>query len=184
MGSLIFLGVLAAIAVWGVGMYNRLVRLRNGSEGAWSDVDVQLKRRWDLIPNLVETVKGYAQHESQTFEEVTKARARAMDAGDAASKSEAEGALSRVLGNLFAVAEAYPELRANENFLSLQGELTKIEEAIQNARRYYNAIVRDLNTACEEFPSNVVAGVTGFVKKDYFELDTEAERSAPQVSFS
>ncbi len=179
----IVLAVVAAIAVWAVSIYNRLVTLRNGSENAWSDIDVQLKRRYELIPNLVETVKGYAQHEQGTFTKVTEARTRAMAASGPAEKAQAEGDLTRVLKSLFAVAEAYPELRANENFLALQGELSKIEEAIQNARRYYNAVVRDLNTSCEVFPSNLVANTFGFSKKAYFELDSEAERSAPAVSF-
>ncbi len=183
MTTLIVLGLLAAAAAWAVGIYNRLVRLRNGCENAFSDVDVQLKRRWDLIPNLVEAVKGYAQHEQQTFQEVTEARSRAMQAGSPGDRSAAEGALSGALKSLFAVAEAYPELRANENFLALQGELTKIEDAIQNARRYYNAIVRDLNTATEVFPSNLLAGMFGIGRRDYFELDAEAERTAPKVDF-
>jgi len=163
--------------------YNGLVRLRNQVENAWSQIDVQLRRRYDLIPNLVETVKGYARHEQGTFTQVTEARSRAMQASGPEAQAAAEGDLSRVLKSLFAVAEAYPELRANENFLSLQAELSKIEDAIQNARRYYNAVVRDLNTSCEVFPSNLVAGSFGFSKKEYFELDSESERSAPRVSF-
>lgn len=180
----IVLLLVGGVIAYAVSLYNQLVRLRNGSEGAWSDIDVQLKRRYELIPNLVETVKGYAQHEQSTFENVTKARTQAMSASGPGEKAAAEGALTHALKGLFAVAEAYPELRANENFMSLQAELSKLEDAIQNARRYYNAIVRDLNTKCEAFPSNVVANSFGFEREDYFELDAEAERSAPRVSFS
>jgi len=178
--ALIALAVAAGVVV----LYNRLVRLRNGSENAWSDIDVQLKRRHDLVPNLVETVKGYAAHEQSTFQEVTEARGRAAQAGGRGERAGAENALSSALGHLFAVAEAYPELRASENFQSLQGELSGIEEAIQNARRYYNAIVRDLNTACDTFPSNLVAGSFGIGKAEYFELDSREERQAPSVSFA
>src|SRR5262245_17608951 len=180
----ILLAVLAALAVWSVSLYNRLVRLRNGGESAWSDIDVQLKRRWELIPNLVETVKGYARHEQSTFEKVTAARTQAMQAQTPAEHAAAEANLQGVLKSLFALAEAYPELRANENFLGLQRELSSLEEAIQNARRYYNAVVRDLNTAIESFPGNLFAGPFGFTKREYFELDSAAERAAPQVSFS
>jgi LemA protein len=184
MGFLILLIVLGGVAFYVVSLYNRLVKLRNGAESAWSDIDVQLKRRYELIPNLVETVKGYAAHEKGTFEEVTRARSQAMQASGPGEKSAAEGNLSRVLKSLFAVAEAYPELRANQNFLSLQEELSNLENAIQNARRYYNAVVRDLNTRCEAFPSNLVASRFGFEKKEYFELDAPEERTAPAVSFS
>lgn len=182
--TLIVLAVLAGLAVLVVSLYNTLVRLRNASESAWSDVDVQLKRRYELIPNLVETVKGYATHEKATFDQVVKARSQAMQASGPEAKSAAEGGLTATLRSLFALAEAYPELRANQNFLALQSELSGLEEAIQNARRYYNAVVRDLNTRCEAFPSNLVAGSFGFSKKDYFELDDAAERKAPQVSFA
>jgi LemA protein len=180
----VLLAVLGAAVLWAISLYNRLVQLRNGSESAWSDIDVQLKRRWELIPNLVETVKGYAQHERATFEQVTAARSQTMQATTPAERASAEANLQGVLKSLFAVAEAYPELRANENFLGLQRELSGLEEAIQNARRYYNAVVRDLNTAIESFPANLVAGTLGFSKREYFELDAAEERSAPQVSFS
>jgi LemA protein len=180
----ILLGALAALVVWAISLYNRLVRLRNGSESAWSDIDVQLKRRWELIPNLVETVKGYARHEQSTFEQVTAARSQAMQARTPGEHAAAEGNLQSVLKSLFAVAESYPELRANENFLGLQRELSGLEEAIQNARRYYNAVVRDLNTAIESFPGNLLAGPFGFTQREYFELDSTAERVAPKVSFS
>jgi LemA protein len=176
--------VIAGAALYGVALYNQLVRLRNSGESAWSDIDVQLKRRHELIPNLVETVKGYASHERGTFEKVTEARSQAMQASGPGGQAVAEGQLTQALKSLFAVAEAYPELRANQNFLSLQGELSKLEDAIQNARRYYNAVVRDLNTRCEAFPSNLVASTFGFDQAEYFELDAEAERSAPTVSFS
>jgi LemA protein len=180
----ILLGVVAALVFVAISLYNRLVRLKNGSESAWSDIDVQLKRRWELIPNLVETVKGYARHEQATFEKVTAARSQAMQAKTPAEHGAAEANLSGVLRSLFAIAEAYPELRANENFLGLQRELSGLEEAIQNARRYYNAIVRDLNTAIESFPGNLVAGPFGFAKREYFELDSPAERAVPKVAFS
>jgi LemA protein len=179
----ILLGVVAAIVLFAISLYNRLVRLRNGSESAWSDIDVQLKRRWELIPNLVETVKGYARHEQATFEKVTAARSQAMLAKTPAEHGAAEAGLTGALRSLVAVAEAYPELRANENFLGLQRELSGLEDAIQNARRYYNAIVRDLNTAIESFPGNLLAGPFGFGKREYFELDSTAERAAPKVSF-
>ena len=182
--SWILLAVLAALVVWGIALYNRLVALRNSGEGAWSDIDVQLKRRWELVPNLVETVKGYARHEQSTFEKVTAARSQAMQAHTPGEHAAAEGNLQGALKSLFAVAEAYPELRANENFLGLQRELSGLEDAIQNARRYYNAIVRDLNTAIESFPGNLLAGPFGFAKREYFELDSAAERTAPKVSFS
>jgi LemA protein len=165
-------------------LYNRLVGLRNASENAWSDIDVQLKRRHNLIPNLVETVKGYASHEQTTFQEVTEARTRAQHAGGPGDPGGSEGALGRAIGRLFAVAEAYPELQANESFRELQRELSAIEEHIQNARRYYNAVIRDLNTACDTFPSNLVAGSFGIVKGEYFELDAPEARETPRVDFS
>ena len=184
LGFLILVGLIAAAVMFVVGIYNRLVKLRNASEGAFSDIDVQLKRRRDLIPNLVETVKGYASHEQQTFKEVTEARSRAANAAGTAEKASAESALGRAIANVFAVAEAYPELRASENFQQLQAELSKIEDAIQNARRYYNAIVRDLNTAVESFPNNLIANSFGFAKGEYFELDSPEDRQAPQVDFN
>lgn len=183
MTALIVLAVIAAIAFALVGIYNGLVRLRNMAEQAWSDVDVQLKRRYDLIPNLVETVKGYATHEKSTFESVVQARSRAMQATTPEAKAEAENFLQSTLKSLFALSEAYPDLKANQNFLELQAELARIEEQIQLARRYYNAVVRDLNTKIESVPSNIVANMFGFQKKEYFELDSEAERAAPKVSF-
>jgi LemA protein len=181
--SLVVLAILVVVAIFAISLYNQLVKLRNASESAWSDVDVQLKRRYELIPNLVETVKGYATHERTAFDAVTKARSQAMQASTPEARSAAEGGLSATLKSLFAIAEAYPELKANQNFLSLQSELANLEEAIQNARRYYNAVVRDLNTRCESFPSNFVANSFGFSKKQYFELDAAAERTAPKVQF-
>jgi LemA protein len=179
----IFLLALAAIAV-GTGLvYNRLVRLRNQSESAWADIDVQLKRRYDLIPNLVETVKGYAGHERETLEAVITARNRAMGASGPAEQAHAENMLTGALKSLFALSEAYPQLRAVEGFTSLQGSLEAIERDVQSARRYYNAVVRDFNTAVEQFPSNLVANAFRFVKQEFFELDDEAEREAPKVEF-
>lgn len=178
-----FIIVLLLLAV-GVGvMYNRLVRLRNQAEGAWADIDVQLKRRYDLIPNLVETVKGYASHEKDTLEAVINARNRAMTATGPAEQAKAENMLTGALKSLFALAEAYPQLRAVEGFTKLQGSLEAIERDIQNARRYYNAVVRDLNTSVEQFPTNLVANAFRFHKHEYFELTDEAEREAPQVQF-
>jgi LemA protein len=178
------LAILAVVAVIVVVIYNGLVQLKVQADNAWADIDVQLKRRHDLIPNLVETVKGYAGHERQTFEAVTAARSRAMSATGPAARAEAEGALTTALRGLFAVAEAYPQLRAVENFTQLQAMLAQIEEAIQNARRYYNAVVRDLNTKIQQFPSNIIAGMFNFATRDFFELSDAAERSVPKVSFS
>ena len=172
-GGLVFLAV----------MYNSLVGLRVRADSAWSDIDVQLKRRHDLIPNLVETVKGYAGHEKSTFENVTKYRSMAMQATGTAERAQAEGQLTMALKSLFAVAENYPQLRASENFSSLQKSLAEIEDNLQNARRYYNAVVRDLNTTIQSFPSNLVAGMFGFQPRAFFELDAAAEREAPAVKF-
>ena len=179
---LILLLVVAAVAAFFILTYNSLVRLRVQSENAWSDIDVQLKRRYDLIPNVVETVKGYAAHEKGTLEGVINARNRAMSAQGPAAKAEAEGMLTQALRQLFALAEAYPQLRAVESFTSLQKTLQEIEDHIQNARRYYNAVVRDFNTRIAQFPSNIVAGMFNFQRREFFEL-AEAERAAPKVSF-
>jgi LemA protein len=175
--------VLAAVAAVVIGIYNALVRLRVQSDNAWADVDVQLKRRYDLIPNLFETVQGYAGHEKGTLEAVIQARNRAIAAEGPAAKAEAEGMLGQALRQLFALAEAYPQLRAVESFTQLQATLAELEDAIQNARRYYNAVVRDLNTRIHQFPSNLVAGGFGFREREFFELGSEAERQPPQVSF-
>jgi len=182
--TLIILVIIVVIAFLAVGIYNGLIKLKNASEQAWSDVDVQLKRRYDLIPNLVETVKGYASHEKETFEQVVQARNQAMSASSPGEKAQAENFLQSTLKSLFALAEAYPDLKANQNFLDLQNELSNIEEQIQLARRYYNAVVRDLNTKIESVPSNIVANMFHFDKKEYFELDSDEERQTPEVSFS
>ena len=181
---LIILAVLAVIAVlYGVLTFNRLIQLRTRAEEGFSDIDVQLKRRHDLIPNLVETVKGYAGHEQQVFENVTEARSRAVAAQGPQAQGQAENALTGALRQLFAVAEAYPELQASRNFLELQDEITDTEDKIQASRRFYNMTVRDLNIKVETFPSRVVAGMANVGKREFFELDDEAERAVPQVSF-
>ena len=175
----IILGVVAAIALWVVFAYNSFVRLVNRTKEAWADIDVQLKRRYDLIPNLIESVKGYATHERATLDSVTSARTAAMNATGPAQKAEAENMLTGALKSLFAVSEAYPDLKANQNFLSLQTELSDTENKIQAARRFYNGNVRDLNTAIESFPGNVIAGSFSFKKMDLFELG-EGEEAARQ----
>lgn len=181
----ILFGIVVIVILWAVFSYNRLVTAVNRAKEAWSDIDVQLKRRYDLIPNLVNTVKGYATHESQAFENVTKARAAAMGAGSLAEKSAAETNLAGALKSVFAIAEAYPELKANQNFLALQNELTDTENKIQAARRFYNGNVRDLNTSIQVFPGNIIAGMFHFVPMEFFELDqTEAEAKKPvEVKF-
>jgi LemA protein len=176
------IGIIVVMALAFISIYNSLVRLRIQCDNAWSDIDVQLKRRWDLIPNIVETVKGYAAHEKSTFEAVTQARANAMNAQGPEQKAQAEGFLTQALKSLFAVAEAYPQLRAVESFTELQATLNQIEEAVQNARRYYNAVVRDLNTKIAMFPSNIVAGMFGFAARQFFEM-AEGERAVPNVDF-
>jgi LemA protein len=173
---------LLALALALVLIYNRLVRLRNRSENAWAQVDVQLRRRYDLIPNLVETVKGYASHERATFEEVTAARTRAQEARTVAEQAEAENVLTAAIGRLFAVAEAYPELRATENFQALQGELAETENKIQVARQVYNDATLTYMNAIQTVPANLVAGSFGFGPRPYFELEERA-REAPQVAF-
>jgi len=174
---------LVLIVVFAIAMYNGLVRLKVQVDNAWADIDVQLKRRYDLIPNLVETVKGYAAHEKGTLEAVINARNRAMSAAGPADKAEAENMLSGALKSLFALSEAYPQLRAIESFTSLQNSLTQIEDTVQNARRYYNAVVRDLNTKILQFPTNIFAGMLGFKQREFFEVSAPAEREAPKVSF-
>ena len=178
--SWIILGIVALALLWMLVAYNSFVRLTVNAKEAWADIDVQLKRRYDLIPNLVNTVKGYASHESETFAKVTEARSKAMQAGTPAEKGAAENMLSGTLKSLFAISEAYPELKANQNFLALQTELSDTENKIQAARRFYNGNVRDLNTAIEMFPGNVIAGMfTKFVKMDFFQLG-EGEQAAKQ----
>ena len=177
------IGLVVLAAFYGVGIYNRLVKLKTLVAEAWSGIDVQLKKRYDLIPNLVETVKGYASHEKETFENVTKARNQAQNATSVEGKQAAENQLNKSLINLFAVAEQYPELKANENFLSLQNELSVVESDIEKSRRYYNGTTRDYNILIDSFPSNIIAGITKFTKAVFFEIDTEAERQNPQVKF-
>jgi len=183
MFGLILLGILVLLFVFAIAMYNGLVRLKVQCDNAWADIDVQLKRRYDLIPNLVETVKGYAAHEKGTLEAVINARNQAMAASGPADKAAAENVLSGTLKSLFALSEAYPQLRAIEGFTSLQNSLSQIEETVQNARRYYNAVVRDLNTKILQFPTNIFAGILGFKQREFFEVTNATEREAPKVSF-
>jgi LemA protein len=175
--------VVAGLAIWAVGAYNSLIRLRNLVQEAWRQIDVELTRRHDLIGNLVETVKGYAAHERGTLEDVMRARSAAMAPGQSpAQQAQSEDVLGQALGRLIAVAEAYPDLKANENFLALQAELTSTEDRIASARRYYNATVRDLNTKVETVPTNVVAGLFHIERAEYFEAAGE-QREAPRVDF-
>lgn len=176
-GILILLIIIAVISI-----YNGFIKLQNLCDNAWSDIDVQLKRRYDLIPNLVNTVKGYAKHEKEVFENVTKARAAATEAKSPQEQAEAENFLTSALRQLFAVVENYPELKANENFIELQKTLSEVEDKIQNARRYYNAVVRDLNIKVQSFPSNIIAAIFNFNKREFFEIE-EGERSVPEVEF-
>ena len=178
------LGLLVLLVFVAIGIYNSLVRLKVQTDNAWADIDVQLKRRYDLIPNLVETVKGYAAHEKGTLEAVINARNRAMTATSPSDKAQAENMLSGALKSLFALSEAYPQLRAVESFTSLQNSLSEIEDNVQNARRYYNAVVRDLNTKLQQFPSNIFANMMGFQPRQFFEVTASAEREAPKVSFN
>ncbi len=171
----IILVILVLVLLWAVVSYNRLVTMINRAKEAWADIDVQLKRRYDLIPNLVNTVKGYATHETEAFENVTKARSAAMGAGSLAEKGQAEAGLAASLKSVFAIAEAYPDLKANQNFLALQTELTDTEDKIQAARRFYNGNVRDLNTSIQVFPGNMIAKAFNFSTMEFFQLDaTEA----------
>ncbi|PIP26275.1 MAG: hypothetical protein CO140_03320 [Candidatus Moranbacteria bacterium CG_4_9_14_3_um_filter_40_7] len=183
MGSgLILVILLLALLLWAVTIYNGLIRLKNRVDEAWSDIDVQLKRRYNLIPNLVNTVKGYAAHEKEVFEKVTEARSRAMSANSTEDKAQAENMLSNTLKSLFAVAESYPDLKANQNFLELQRELTDTEDKIQAARRFYNGNVRDFNIKIEIFPNNLFAGILNFTKRQFFEA-AGAEKEAVIVKF-
>ena len=172
----IILVIVVVVVLWVVVMFNGLVTLKNRAKEAWADIDVQLKRRYDLIPNLVETVKGYATHEKELFEKVTQARANAMNAQGVEGKAVAENMLSGALKSLFAVSEAYPDLKASVNFLELQRELTDTEDKIQASRRFYNTNVRDLNIKVESFPANLIANSFGFSKMDLFQTASEAER--------
>ena len=179
----IILAVIAAVALYVIVAFNRLVRTRQMASEGWSGIDVQLKRRSDLIPNLVDAVKGYAAHERGALQLVTELRtaARALPEGDVARRGQVEGALSLALGKLFALAENYPDLKASTNFLELQKQLSEVEDEIQMARRYYNGAVRNLNVMVEQFPGNIVAGLFGFAKGDYFELADAADGAVPQV---
>jgi LemA protein len=181
----IILAIIVLIALYAVFTYNGLVRARQVTEEAWSGIDVQLKRRADLIPNLIETVKGYAAHERQTLEEVVELRnkAQAVPSGDVAARGQVEGLLSQALGRVIALAEAYPDLKANANFIELQRSLEGIEDEIQMSRRYYNGAARDLNVKVESFPSNLIAGQFGFSKRAFFEISNEADRTVPTVKF-
>jgi len=178
-----FVVLLLAIVGAVIALYNRLIVLRNRVDNAWSQIDVQLRRRYDLIPNLVETVKGYAKHERETFEKVTQARNMAINAGTVAEQGAAENMLTGALKSLFAVAEAYPELKANTNFMQLQEELTGTESKIAYARQFYNDSVMSYNTGIQSFPANLLAGMFGFTAREYFEIELAEAREAPQVSF-
>ena len=183
--STIIIIVLAVIVLWAIVAFNGFVRLTNQAKEAWADIEVQLKRRYDLIPNLVNSVKGYATHESTAFEKVSEARAKAMGAGGAnPAHAQAENMLTGALKSIFAIAEAYPDLKANTNFIELQKELSDTENKIQSARRFYNGTVRDLKTATESFPGNMIAGSFGFKKMDLFDLpDGDAGQSPVEVKF-
>jgi LemA protein len=176
-------GLIAVVAGWFILTYNGLVGLRNQVKNAWSQIDVQLKRRYDLIPNLVETVKGYAAHEKETFERVVRARQRGIDASTVKDQAEAENMITGALRQLFALAEAYPELKANQNFLALQEELSSTENKIAFARQYYNDAVQTFNTRQEMFPANLVASMLGFQPAEFFEIEEASQREAPKVKF-
>jgi len=180
---LVLVGVVAVVVLWFVFTYNGLVRLRNQVKNAWSQIDVQLKRRYDLIPNIVETVKGYAAHEKETFERVIQARQRGIDASGVKQQQEAENMITGALRQLFALSEAYPNLKANENFLALQEELASTENKIGFARQYYNDTVKDFNIRQEMFPANLVASMLGFQPADFFEIEEASQREAPKVKF-
>lgn len=179
----VIIGIILVGVLWLWGAYNGLVRLKNQTDEAWSDIDVQLKRRYDLIPNLVETVKGYAAHERQAFENVTKARSAAMTAQGPKAKGEAENMLAGALKSVFAIAEAYPDLKASQNFSKLQDELSDTENKIQAARRFYNGNVRDLNTRIQSFPTNMIAKNLGFAAREFFAVDNEAAKEPVAVKF-
>ncbi|MBU1180336.1 LemA family protein [Patescibacteria group bacterium] len=178
----VVLGVLAVAIIWLIALYNGLVTLKNRVKEAWSDIDVQLKRRYDLIPNLVQTVRAYAKHEASVFEKVTQARTAAMGAKTLKEHAEAENQLTETLKSLFAVAENYPDLKASQNFLQLQDELSDAENKIQAARRFYNSNTRDFNTKTQQFPANLIAAALGFKQQKFFEME-EKERKTPQVEF-
>ena len=179
----VLLGLVGIIIIWIIAIFNKLVGLKNRSDEAWSDIDVQLKRRYDLIPNLVETVKGYAKHEKSVFENVTKARAEAMNAKELPDQAKAENQITQALKSIFAVAENYPALKANENFAKLQDELTDTENKIEAARRFYNGNIRDYNIAIEVFPANAVANIFGYKRRELFEMENTAEKEPVKVDF-
>jgi len=179
----IIVAIVVILVLWLILVYNRLITLRNRVKEAWADIDVQLKRRYDLIPNLVETVKGYAAHERELLEKVTQARTQAMGARTLKERGDAENALSQTLKSLFAVSENYPQLRASENFLELQRELTDTEDKIQAARRFYNGNVRDFNTTIQSFPKNIIAGTFGFKAADFFEITEAVQKEPVKVNF-
>ena len=181
--TIVILGVVGLLLALSIAIYNRLVRLRNLVEEGWSGIDVQLKRRANLIPNLIETVKGYMGHERELLTEVTELRAKSMSAREVDEKGRAERLLSRSLANVFAVAEGYPDLKANQNFLELQKQLSEIEEQLQLARRYYNGTVRNLNIKVESFPSSIVAAMFNFIQASYFEIEEDTDRAVPKVKF-
>ena len=180
---IILLAIIAIVVLYGVLAYNKLIRFKTFVDEAWSGINVQLKKRHDLIPNLMETVKGYAAHESETFESVTRARNTAIQAQDVKTQEAAENQLSGALSRLLAVSERYPDLKANQNFLQLQEKLGEIEGDIEKSRRYYNGAVRQKNIAIDTFPSNMIANMFGFEKSPFFELDNEAEKAVPQIKF-
>ncbi len=180
---LVLLVILVLLGLIVAGMYNALVQLRVRADNAWSDIDVQLKRRHDLIPNLVETVKGYATHEKGTFENVARYRSAAMAATSTEERAQAEGMLTQALRGLLAVAEQYPQLQASQQFQSLQTTLNGLEDSLQNSRRYFNAVVRDLNTKIQSFPTNIIAGMFNFQQRQFFEIADATERAVPNVKF-
>jgi len=179
----ILLIAVIVLITWAIGIYNGLVTLQVRTDEAWSDIDVQLKRRYDLIPNLINTVKGYATHEKDVFEKVTQARSQAMSAQGPEQKAQAENMLAGTLKSLFAVSESYPELKANQNFLELQKELSDTENKIQASRRFYNGNVRDLNTKIQVFPDSIIANMLAIKKREFFEIEEPAQKEAPKVSF-
>jgi LemA protein len=180
---LVIIGVIAVVAIWAISAYNGFVRLRNMVEEAFATMDVYLKKRYDLIPNLVETVKGYASHEKTTLEKVVQARNMAADAKTIEGRMQGENMLQGTLRSLFAIAEAYPDLKANQNFLDLQSQLQRLEDEIANARKYYNAVVKEFNTKTESFPSNIIAGIFHFTRKTMFEVNNDTERESVKVQF-
>ena len=183
MGLIIVLAILVILIFWVAGMYNGLVRLRNQVKNAWSQIDVQLKRRHDLIPNLVETAKGYMKHERETLDSITQARSHAVEASGVADQAKAEGELNNALSRFMLVVENYPDLKASQNFLSLQEELSSTENKVGFARQFYNDQVQTFNTKIESVPSNIIAGMFNFKQVEFFEIETPAEREAPKVQF-